>query len=430
MSEISTNLHPTIQAPVLIVDDNPNNLKVLAQQIKGAGWKVAIAKNGRTAIDLAQQNPPTLILLDVIMPELDGFETCKQLKSLPETKDIPVIFMTALNDTNNKVKGLSIGGVDYITKPFQVEEVLARISLHCQLSSLNQKLEQQNQFLEEKVDQRTAELVATLDSLQYAQKRLERSFEEVKHAKELAESANLAKSQFLANMSHEFRTPLTAIIGFADFLTLSEPDLSTQSLQSLQAIIDAGEKLLKMVCDILTLSEATENRLELNLETFDLEELLREIEDSSQTQLRKNNNQLDIKIQDVGTIHSDREKVKQSVELILENACKFTKSGHIKVNAFWQNELKQSGQPVLFIEIEDTGIGISAEQIPNIFLPFSQGDNSSTRHYEGAGLGLSLAKELVQILEGEVTVRSELGIGSVFSIILPLATKESTIDAA
>lgn len=430
MSEISTNLHPTIQAPVLIVDDNPNNLKVLAQQIKGAGWKVAIAKNGRTAIDLAQQNPPTLILLDVIMPELDGFETCKQLKSLPETKDIPVIFMTALNDTNNKVKGLSIGGVDYITKPFQVEEVLARISLHCQLSSLNQKLEQQNQFLEEKVDQRTAELVATLDSLQYAQKRLERSFEEVKHAKELAESANLAKSQFLANMSHEFRTPLTAIIGFADFLTLSEPDLSTQSLQSLQAIIDAGEKLLKMVCDILTLSEATENRLELNLETFDLEELLREIEDSSQTQLRKNNNQLDIKIQDVGTIHSDREKVKQSVELILENACKFTKSGHIKVNAFWQNELKQSGQPVLFIEIEDTGIGISAEQIPNIFLPFSQGDNSSTRHYEGAGLGLSLAKKLVQMLEGEVTVRSELGIGSVFSIILPLATKESTIDAA
>ena len=430
MSEISTNLHPTIQAPVLIVDDNPNNLKVLAQQIKGAGWKVAIAKNGRTAIDLAQQNPPTLILLDVIMPELDGFETCKQLKSLPETKDIPVIFMTALNDTNNKVKGLSIGGVDYITKPFQVEEVLARISLHCQLSSLNQKLEQQNQFLEEKVDQRTAELVATLDSLQYAQKRLERSFEEVKHAKELAESANLAKSQFLANMSHEFRTPLTAIIGFADFLTLSEPDLSTQSLQSLQAIIDAGEKLLKMVCDILTLSEATENRLELNLETFDLEELLREIEDSSQTQLRKNNNQLDIKIQDVGTIHSDREKVKQSVELILENACKFTKSGHIKVNAFWQNELKQSGQPVLFIEIEDTGIGISPEQISNIFLPFSQGDNSSTRHYEGAGLGLSLAKELVQILEGEVTVRSELGIGSVFSIILPLATKESTIDAA
>lgn len=430
MSEISTNLHPTIQAPVLIVDDNPNNLKVLAQQIKGAGWKVAIAKNGRTAIDLAQQNPPTLILLDVIMPELDGFETCKQLKSLPETKDIPVIFMTALNDTNNKVKGLSIGGVDYITKPFQVEEVLARISLHCQLSSLNQKLEQQNQFLEEKVDQRTAELVATLDSLQYAQKRLERSFEEVKHAKELAESANLAKSQFLANMSHEFRTPLTAIIGFADFLTLSEPDLSTQSLQSLQAIIDAGEKLLKMVCDILTLSEATENRLELNLETFDLEELLREIEDSSQTQLRKNNNQLDIKIQDVGTIHSDREKVKQSVELILENACKFTKSGHIKVNSFWQNELKQSGQPVLFIEIEDTGIGISAEQIPNIFLPFSQGDNSSTRHYEGAGLGLSLAKKLVQMLEGEVTVRSELGIGSVFSIILPLATKESTIDAA
>ena len=197
-------LHAFIQAPILIVDDNPNNLQVLAQQIRDAGWQVAIAKDGQTAIEQAQYNPPVLILLDVLMPGLDGFETCQKLKALPETKDIPIIFMTALNDTENKVKGLSSGGVDYITKPFQWEEVLARINLHCQLYCLNQKLEQQNQLLEEKVNERTAELIESLVHLQESKEQLQRSFEEVQKAKEMAENADRAKSDFLRNMSHEF----------------------------------------------------------------------------------------------------------------------------------------------------------------------------------------------------------------------------------
>ena len=180
--------------PILIVDDTPNNLKVLSQALTDAGYTVAVAKSGETAIKQIEYKPPALILLDVLMPGMDGFETCDCLKSNPATKDIPIIFMTALNDTVDKVRGLSLGAVDYITKPFQIEEVLARVQTHLEIRRLNITLEQQNsrlkeeieahqtaraalqqltEELEERVQQRTAELSQALDELRKSQEKLE-----------------------------------------------------------------------------------------------------------------------------------------------------------------------------------------------------------------------------------------------------------------
>ena len=417
---MTIKLRSLIQAPILIVDDNSDNLKVLAQHVRDAGWKVAIAKDGLTAIEQAQHNPPVLILLDVIMPGLDGFETCRQLKSLPETKDIPIIFMTALNDTANKVKGLSVGGVDYITKPFQAEEVLARITLHCQLSFLNQRLERQNQLLEDKVNERTAELLATLQRLRESQEQLQRSFEEVTKAKERAESADRAKSEFLRNMSHELLTPLNAIIGYTELLSLTETTLSSEGLEGLQSIQNSGEHLVKMIRNILTLSKAEKNNLELDLDVFSVEKLLRKIEREFQAQVEENNNSLDIELKDVGTIYSDRNKVRQVLELILDNACKFTENGRIFVTVS-----RREDSASLWIAIEDTGIGISADQIPHIFLPFTQADGSLQRKYGGAGLGLAVAQNLTQSLGGNITVNTQLGAGSIFKIILPLESCEA-----
>lgn len=180
--------------PILIVDDTPNNLKVLSQALTDAGYTVAVAKSGETAIKQIEYKPPALILLDVLMPGMDGFETCDRLKTNPSTKDIPIIFMTALNDTVDKVKGLSLGAVDYITKPFQIEEVLARVKTHLELRRLNITLEQQNlrlkaeieahqkaraalqqltEELEQRVQQRTVELSQALDGLRQSQEKLE-----------------------------------------------------------------------------------------------------------------------------------------------------------------------------------------------------------------------------------------------------------------
>ncbi|GAB4282095.1 MAG: hypothetical protein Fur0025_11000 [Oscillatoriaceae cyanobacterium] len=216
---------------VLVVDDNPTNIKVLFEFLKGFGYKVLVAKNGEDALEKAKQALPHIILLDIMMPGIDGFETCRRLKLNPDLQDIPVIFMTALSDTVNKVKGLSLGAVDYITKPFQQEEVLARLQLHLKLSSLTKMLAYQNELLEQKVAERTAQLSQSLESLQQAQV-------------QLVQSEKMSTlGQLSAGIAHEINNPISFLAGNLDFLKSSINHLIEHLQLYQEALPVPGEKI-------------------------------------------------------------------------------------------------------------------------------------------------------------------------------------------
>ena len=228
----------TEQNLVLIVDDNPTNVRVLFEVLETAGCRTLVAKSGEDALNKLEVVVPDLILLDVMMPGIDGFETCDQIKSNPKTQEIPIIFMTALSDAENKVKGLSLGAVDYITKPFQQEEVLARVQVHLKLRQQTRQLQDLNEQLEQRVTERTAQLSRSLQDLQSAQLQL------------IQNEKMSTLGQLVAGIGHEINNPLNSITGnlahaeryiedLIDHLHLYQqryPDLAAEIVQDAEEI--------------------------------------------------------------------------------------------------------------------------------------------------------------------------------------------------
>ncbi len=274
-----------------------------------------------------------------------------------------------------------------------------------------QDLQKLNEELEERVAKRTVELQGSLESLAKAVK----AAEEARHE---AEAANRTKSTFLASMSHELRTPMNAIIGYSEMLMEeAEENADDSALGDLKKIHSSGRHLLALINDILDLSKIEAGKMDIFIENVDIGKMIGDVVATIEPLVQKNQNTLNIESPaGLGSIQSDLTKLRQGLFNLLSNACKFTREGVITLRAGRQGE--GNGEWVLF-QVSDTGIGITPEQMGRLFEAFSQADSSTTRLYGGTGLGLNITRKFCQMLGGDVTVESEPGKGSTFTIKLP-----------
>jgi len=378
---------------ILIVDDSLESLQLLSNTLSQQGYKIRGAAKGTMAIRTARSSPPDLILLDIKMPGMDGYTVCRELKEAPETPEIPVIFISALDEVIDKVKAFKVGGVDYITKPFQVEEVLARIEHQLTIKRLQKQLKNQNNQLQKEIIER-------------------------KKAEEAAESASQAKSQFLANMSHELRTPLNAILGFTQVLR-RDPDRSFEQQEYLRIIERSGDHLLELIDDVLDLSKIEAGLMNFNPRTIDLYRLLDNLEELFQIRADQKDLELRFTVSpDVPQyIKIDAQKLRGCLINLVGNAIKFTSYGSVVLQVRPMEQTARGSRLKLLFSVRDTGPGIASSEMDGLFDAFVQ-TSSGVKSAEGTGLGLTITQKFAQIMGGDITVESVVGQGTTFDLQL------------
>jgi two-component system sensor histidine kinase/response regulator len=371
---------------VLVVEDTFETRKLLTDILTGEGYEVRPADSGELALASAAANPPDLILLDIRMPGLDGFEVLRRLKACEESRDIPVIFLSALTDTELRVEGIRLGAVDFISKPFQKDELLARARTHVELRQLHKSLES-------RVEQRTRELSQSVVDL---------------------ERALRVKDAFLSNMSHELRTPLNSIIGFSAILESdSAGELSSEARKQIGFVHQSGLRLLAVVNTLLDSASIAAGTITPNTEPFELDELVRAVESAMGPLVRAKLLEFVVRApSEPVTLVSDCGRIREILFNLVGNALKFTKQGSVTLDVTLDD-----GH--LRFAVTDTGTGIAAEDIDTIMEPFHQLSQPGIAKTQGVGLGLAICSRFAAVLGGEITVRSELGVGSTFTLTVP-----------
>ncbi|MDM8528504.1 response regulator [Anaerolineales bacterium HSG24] len=370
---------------ILVIDDNEENIKLLTNYLDEMGYQTIIARNGEMGIKRAKFALPDLILLDVMMPTMNGFEACQLLKSSSKTKDIPVIFLTALKETADKLKGFEVGGVDYITKPMEFQEVLVRVQTHIRMHQLQQQVEQQNQQLQEEVEER---------------KQIEKEVRQ--HNKEL--------NAFAHTVAHNLKNPLSMIITTSEYLR-DWPNLRQDEIAEILDLLDQfGQKSVIIVEELLLLASVRQGQATHN--PLDMFIIIQKVE------------------QRLAPMISDYRG-----QLLYPSTWPLSLGHHPWIEEVWMNYLSnglkyggttprlklgatQQDNGFVRFWVQDYGPGISPENQVILFTEFIRLD---TIDVEGYGLGLSIVKRIIDKLGGQVGVESEVGQGSRFWFELPSA---------
>jgi len=378
---------------IIVVDDNPENLNVLKNTMKEL-YMVYPCPSAAQMFELLAHVMPDLILLDVEMPEMNGYEAIKKLKNSSITKEIPVIFLTSMTDAQSELEGLSYGAVDYIRKPFVTPLLLQRIKTQLSI------LEQQNE-IRHLLDLKTEEV---------------KMREAAEHE---AESASQAKGDFLSHMSHEIRSPLNAVIGM---INIANEEKTLEGVKVyLEKAENAAKHVLGVINDILDMSKIEANKLELSDSEFDFPKMMTNIVDVTGIKAQEKHIQIETDIsKDIPVVViCDELRLAQVITNLMTNAIKFTPdNGKIKLNA--QKLEEKEDEVTIRIEVADSGIGISPEQQAKLFSAYNQADRTISKQFGGTGLGLAISKRIIELMQGKIWIESELGKGAKFIFTLKM----------
>lgn len=380
-------IEPKEQKKILIVDDVARNIQILGNILSSNGYQIAYAQNGRQALKITNTQNFDLILLDIMMPEMDGYEVCKHLKNSDITSSIPIIFLTAKADMESIVKGFETGGQDYITKPFNSAELIARVKTQIQLQDQKLQLKKNNMELESKVRERTKQL---------------------QQANSLLEKLDKTKSDFLSIISHELRTPLNGIIGLTNLLGDTKVDSSQN--EYIEHLKNVSERLVRFSDMALLITSLKIKKYQPDFLSVSLDHL---IKSAIKKFLKENNADININYSYMDKkllIFADSDLIRQSIILILENSYKYSgKNSPIDI-------IVKNYENTLIIEVKDYGPGFSDLALNRIFELFGAGDVS---HIEGTGLSLAAVKLIIDMHNGIIEASNSEDAGAIIRIKFP-----------
>ncbi|MCE0483470.1 MAG: hybrid sensor histidine kinase/response regulator [Methylacidiphilales bacterium] len=370
---------------ILIADDHPTNLNVLFEYLSAQGYRVLVAEDGRGAIEQAQYGQPDLILLDVMMPGMDGFETCEKLKVTPETREIPVIFMTAISETAYVLRGFSVGGVDYITKPLQREEVLVRVRNHISIRLLQRELK--------------AEIAV--------RQKAEQELREI----------NAGKDVFFSVLAHDLKNPMGGMLGLSEAMVDTMPPETDATVRDMAVEIrNTARQVGDLLFDLLGWAQMQLGKMEPKPERISI---LKQIEFAValvSMAAKAKKIKIENEVREPISIYCDVRMNDTVLRNLLSNAVKFTPAGGtIRISA-------EKKERELVITVTDSGRGIPPERLPGLFRLGESKTTFGTLGEKGTGLGLPLSREMVEKNKGRIWAESTPGHGSSFHFTVPLVS--------